>query len=178
MSLQPQTQVLYADELRRNPATGEEEPFFKPDWSPDLLLSMNYIGRFWLVEEALLSRTVERAGRQGLTRGDYDLLLRCTEAAAVIGHVPKLLWRSEPLAAQSAIGERQAIADALTRRNVSASVQNGAVPGNDGSVTVAGSIVQFNNANSYGPATAGTQCRRCESHWIPAQLPKRAGMTS
>ena len=33
----------------------EREPFFKPDFSPDLLLSTNYIGRPWFASTALLA---------------------------------------------------------------------------------------------------------------------------
>jgi hypothetical protein len=34
--------MLYADEVRLSPASHEREPFSKPDFSPDLLLSTNY----------------------------------------------------------------------------------------------------------------------------------------
>src|SRR5262249_10854718 len=39
--------LLYADERRLNPASHRVEAFFKPQWSPDLLWSTNYIGRPW-----------------------------------------------------------------------------------------------------------------------------------
>ena len=41
---------------RISPTTREREPFFKPDFSPDLLLSTNYIGRPWFAAAALLRR--------------------------------------------------------------------------------------------------------------------------
>ena len=53
---------LYSDERRRNPATGNVEAFFKPRWSPDLLLSTNYIGRLWCARAALV---------RSIARGDY-----------------------------------------------------------------------------------------------------------
>ena len=49
--------MLYADEVRLSPASREREPFFKPDFSPDLLLSTNYIGRPWFASTALLGRS-------------------------------------------------------------------------------------------------------------------------
>ena len=82
--------MLYADEVRLSPASREREPFFKPDFSPDLLLSTNYIGRPWFASTALL-------GRSGVTPatcwqgGEYDAVLRCTEQADSIHHVPRLL---------------------------------------------------------------------------------------
>jgi GT2 family glycosyltransferase len=37
--------VFYADEDRRDRHGNRRDPRFKPDWSPDLLLAVNYIGR-------------------------------------------------------------------------------------------------------------------------------------
>ena len=45
---------FYSDEKCINPVTGVIEEFFKPQWSPDLLLSTNYIGRFWCASLELL----------------------------------------------------------------------------------------------------------------------------
>ena len=81
---------LYADEACVSPASREREPFFKPDFSPDLLLSTNYIGRPWFAAAALLRR-VAVTPRALLRDGEYDLVLRCTEQAAAVHHVPKLL---------------------------------------------------------------------------------------
>ena len=67
--------MLYADEVRLSPASREREPFFKPDFSPDLLLSTNYIGRPWFASTALL-------GRSGVTLRDVlrDRRVRCRAA--------------------------------------------------------------------------------------------------
>ena len=81
---------LYSDERRRNPATGNIEAFFKPQWSPDLLLSTNYIGHLWCARAALLCSIADPA-EDLLAHGDYDLVLRCTEAAKTIRHVAAVL---------------------------------------------------------------------------------------
>ena len=67
--------MLYADEVRLSPASREREPFFKPDFSPDLLLSTNYIGRPWFASTALL-------GRSGVTLRDLlrGRRIRCRAA--------------------------------------------------------------------------------------------------
>jgi ADP-heptose:LPS heptosyltransferase/GT2 family glycosyltransferase len=71
---------LYSDERRIDPADGTLKAFFKPDWSPDLLLSTNYIGRLWAASRALLRRTGLNLG--GLLRhGEFDAVLRLTEQA-------------------------------------------------------------------------------------------------
>ena len=72
--------LLYADEVRMSPVSREREPFFKPDFSPDLLLSTNYIGRPWFASTALLGRSGVTV-RDLLQAGEYDVVLRCTEQA-------------------------------------------------------------------------------------------------
>lgn len=78
---------LSTDGLRCN-------PFFKPDWSPDLFLSQMYIAHLTVFRRSLM----DRAGRMRTDcdgSQDYDLVLRCMEAGAVIAHVPRILyhWR-------------------------------------------------------------------------------------
>ena len=43
----PEAAILYCDERRYDYATKAISAFFKPDWSPDLLLATNYLGRLW-----------------------------------------------------------------------------------------------------------------------------------
>jgi hypothetical protein len=52
----PDADYIYSDERRIDPWTGTVAPFFKPDWSPDLLLSFNYIGRLWAASPDLAAR--------------------------------------------------------------------------------------------------------------------------
>ena len=82
--------MLYADEVRSSPASREREAFFKPDFSPDLLLSTNYIGRPWFASTALLGRSGVTT-RDLLQAGEYDAVLRCAEQAVRVHHVPALL---------------------------------------------------------------------------------------
>lgn len=87
--------MLYSDEDKVD-MEGKRyfEPHFKPDFNPDLLRSMNYICH-------LLAVRTDVAARAGGFRSefdgaqDYDFILRCSECAAQIYHVPKILyhWR-------------------------------------------------------------------------------------
>jgi len=93
----PDLEVIYSDEDRIDSAGRRAAPFFKPDWSPDLLRSVNYVCHFLFVKRSLL----ERVG--GLREGfdgsqDFEVMLRLSEATRGIGHVPKLLyhWRANP----------------------------------------------------------------------------------
>jgi ADP-heptose:LPS heptosyltransferase/GT2 family glycosyltransferase len=119
--LQPQADFLYSDEQRIDPADATIKAFFKPDWSPDLLLSTNYIGQFW----AARPRLVAAAGLlQGeiLAGAEYDTVLRLSEQATAVHHVAKVLCatirRATPRAPQ-----RQALMRAMRRRGVNAQVQ-------------------------------------------------------
>lgn len=93
---QPLPELLYTDEDKIS-GDGSEyfQPNLKPDFNPDLLRSNNYICHFLVAARALL----ERAGgfdRRYDGAQDYDFILRCTEQANGICHIPKVLyhWRT------------------------------------------------------------------------------------
>ncbi len=90
INMEQAVDLLYSDE--DSLSEGQRRDFlFKPDWSPDLLLSMNYIGHFFLARKKLFA---EAGGLPyGLTsEGIYDLLLRVTERTGKVAHVPQLLY--------------------------------------------------------------------------------------
>jgi len=70
------------------------EPHFKPDFSPDTLRSYNYITHFTVIKKGLLDSVGWfREGFDGSQ--DYDLILRATEKARRVCHIPRVLyhWR-------------------------------------------------------------------------------------
>ena len=91
----PAADLLYSDEDKIDNKGKRFEPFFKPDWSPDLILSENYMTHFLVLRRDLAEKTgrlnPEYDGSQ-----DYDLILRASEQAQEIHHVPKVLyhWRA------------------------------------------------------------------------------------
>ena len=119
---------LYSDERRTDPADGAARAFFKPDWSPDLLLSSNYIGRLWAATPDQLARTGVTLG--DLARhGDYDTVLRLTEQAALIGQVAKVLCARGGRTLDAPAAERRALQRALTRRGIAAEIKPGVLSG-------------------------------------------------
>jgi GT2 family glycosyltransferase len=91
---EPGVEILYFDEDRLAPAgQGRQDPFFKPDWSPDLLLSTGYL------DHALFKRSlVEQARDQAGEKASWDeLVFRCVELAAGIGHLPQVLYHRHPV---------------------------------------------------------------------------------
>lgn len=91
----PGCDVLYSDEDKLDMDGGALfEAHFKPDFNPDLLTSVNYICHLFAVKKEIL----EWAGgfrREFDGAQDYDFIFRCTEAAAKIVHIPRVLyhWR-------------------------------------------------------------------------------------
>jgi ADP-heptose:LPS heptosyltransferase/GT2 family glycosyltransferase len=113
-ALQRDADFIYADERRHDPAQGVTQPWLKPDWAPDLLLSSNYIGRPWCASAPL----VGKAGlsvQQMATHGSYDTVLRLTEAARQIYHIPRILCDRTGTHEDSKTLERRALAGALQR---------------------------------------------------------------
>ncbi len=127
-ALNPDGDFFYSDERSRNPATGAVAPYFKPQWSPDLMLSTNYIGRLWCAGGDLL-RSVARPTEVLLQTGEYDLVLRCTEKAAAIRHIPAVLCERAEAELDPPEQAKEALERALTRRDIVGEIQPGAVAG-------------------------------------------------
>jgi glycosyltransferase involved in cell wall biosynthesis len=88
---------LYSDEDLVDAAGRRHSPFAKPDWSPERLRSQNYCCHFSVLRASL----VRDVGgfRQGFDGSqDHDLVLRVTEQARRIVHIPEILyhWRVLP----------------------------------------------------------------------------------
>ena len=111
--------LVYSDEDTLELDGRRVDPFFKPDWSPDLLLSCNYVHRLGIFRRRCL---LEVGGLgTGLSGGDdYDLVLRLTERTRRIAHVPKVLYhaRKTPGSAEASASSRRALEAALRRRGI------------------------------------------------------------
>ncbi len=136
----PTATILYSDEDKLNQAGIRVNPFFKPDWSPDLLLSMMYTSHLTVYERSLITQLDGfRLGYEGAQ--DYDLMLRATEQVdeQTIIHIPSILYHWREAAGSTAVGVsnkpaahqhgKQALQDALQRRHIAATVIDGYGPG-------------------------------------------------
>ena len=107
-------------------------PFFKPDWSPDTLMSIMYTCHLGVYRTSLVR---EIGGLRSECDGsqDYDFTLRFTEKTTHIGHVPKILYhwreRAESTAAHMETkpyvfeAAKKAKLDACERRGLKAGVE-------------------------------------------------------
>ena len=93
----PDTDFVYSDDDKIDGEGRRFAPQFKPDWSPELLLSYMYFSHVIAVRRELFDQLGGmRVGFEGSQ--DYDFTLRATEQARHVGHVPLVLyhWRVLP----------------------------------------------------------------------------------
>jgi GT2 family glycosyltransferase len=94
---QPTLKLLYSDEDKLDENGARFDPYFKPDWNPELLLSHNFICHLAVYQTALVTESGGfRRGFEGSQ--DLDLALRCIARLqpSEIGHIPHVLyhWRA------------------------------------------------------------------------------------
>jgi GT2 family glycosyltransferase/2-polyprenyl-3-methyl-5-hydroxy-6-metoxy-1,4-benzoquinol methylase len=129
---------LYSDEDKKKMDGRLTEAFFKPGWSPDLLMSVNYVTHFSVYRKETLDRVGGfRLGFDGSQ--DYDLVLRVSEMTDRIAHIPLPLytWRKVPGSAATHVGAkdyayeagRRALGEAIERRGLRGRVEEALVGG-------------------------------------------------
>jgi GT2 family glycosyltransferase len=128
----PDAQLIYSDHDHIDPGGLRSAPFFKPDWSPDLLRSWDYLGPLAALRA---ERVREAAGwRQGFgPASDFDLHLRVIESLRgdQVRHVAKVLSHRTaaplhpglPGDTEHMLAGRQAVAEHLERLGRSADVE-------------------------------------------------------
>ena len=116
--------MLYTDECRMQ--DGKREYLWKPDYSPDLLRSENYIGPRVVLSRGLIIRSGFRLGADA---PDYDGILRLTEKAEKVGHIRRALVNAGKHPAEAEEKEMQALQAHLSRTGLRGSVEPGRVKG-------------------------------------------------
>ena len=122
---------IYSDEDKINVRGRRCDPNFKPDFSPDTLLSLNYICHLTTIRKSLVEKVGGfEVGLEGAQ--DYDLFLKCTERTKNIYHIPKILyhWRMVEGSTSMVIDNKsyavekgkKAIENALKRRKIDGTV--------------------------------------------------------
>ncbi|MCL1869574.1 MAG: glycosyltransferase [Promicromonosporaceae bacterium] len=138
IKVHPEADYLYSDEDKVDDEGRFYDEFRKPDWSPERLRSHMYTGHLSVLRTAL----VREVG--GFHEGfdgsqDHDLVLRVTEKARGVVHVPEVLyhWRVVPGSAAGDpdakpyawIAGRKAVDEHLRRTGVKGHADFGPHPG-------------------------------------------------
>ena len=122
---------IYSDEDKIDFKGKYMEPHFKPDYSPDTLMGVNYICHLSCIRKSIVDDIggfrSEYDGAQ-----DYDLFLRVVEKTNHIYHINKILyhWRQTMTSTAGYLGNKsyaylagkRAIEDAITRRKLKGEV--------------------------------------------------------
>ena len=95
----PDVDFIYTDEDKFEELDGKRyDPYFKSDFAPDTLRANNFICHFSVFKKELMD---ELGGFRSEFDGaqDYDIILRMSEKAKKIIHIPKILyhWRVHTL---------------------------------------------------------------------------------
>lgn len=104
----PQWQIVYSDEDKIDADGKRYDPYFKPDWNPDLLCGQNCVSHLGVYSRSLMNAV--GGFREGLEGSqDWDLVLRCSERLepGQIGHVPAVLYHWRAVAGSTALGVDQ-----------------------------------------------------------------------
>ncbi|MGI6019992.1 MAG: glycosyltransferase family 2 protein [Lachnospiraceae bacterium] len=134
----PYVDMLYSDEDKIGKSGIPTQPHMKPDFNFDLLCTVNYICHLTVVKRSLLEKAgMLRSEFNGAQ--DYDFILRCTEMAENIKHIPKILyhWRlSENSTSENPESKtyafeagRRAVEEHYKRLGIPATVRFGEYPG-------------------------------------------------
>ena len=134
----PDADYLYSDEDKVDDEGHHYDEFRKPVWSPERLRGQMYTCHFSVLRTSLVRRVGRfRQGYEGSQ--DHDLVLRVTERARRVVHVPEVLyhWRTIPGSAAAdadakpyaALAGRQAVQDQLDRLGIAGTVEHGPAPG-------------------------------------------------
>jgi GT2 family glycosyltransferase len=99
----PEADYAYTDEDKIDVGGRHSSPFFKPDWSPERLRTQMYTCHMSVLRRALVEEVggfdPEYEGSQ-----DWDLVLRVTERARAVVHVPRILYHWRTLETSAASG--------------------------------------------------------------------------
>lgn len=122
--------LIYSDwDLISEDGTARFNPFFTPEWSPELILSANFAVHLLVVRT---QRIRDVGGLRPEVDGaqDWDLVLRVSEAKGGVRRVPGVLyhWRADPTSAAMTLDTKPR-AEAAQRRVVEEHLQRTGSPG-------------------------------------------------
>ena len=134
LQVNPDADMIYSDEDKIDLEGHRSDPFFKPDWSPDMFLSCMYTCHLGIYRKKIIDDL--RGFREGYDGSqDYDLVLRVIEKTDSIHHIAKVLyhWRTVP-GSTAAKGEyksyafvaaKKALSDFINRKCIKGQVIDG-----------------------------------------------------
>lgn len=107
LAASPEADYVYTDEDKIDRAGRHQAPFFKPDWAPERMRTQMYTCHLSVLRRSLVEQVggfdPEFEGSQ-----DWDLILKVTERARKVLHVPRVLYHWRTLETSTAGGGEEA----------------------------------------------------------------------
>ena len=134
----PGVGLIYSDEDKLDMKGVRVEPYFKPDYSPDLLHTNNYICHFTVIKKELADQL--GGFREGLDGSqDHDIIIRAAAATDTVVHIPKILYHWRKIPGSTAVSYdsksyaweagRRAVEDQLSKDETGVKVEFGSLKG-------------------------------------------------
>jgi glycosyltransferase involved in cell wall biosynthesis/protein-L-isoaspartate O-methyltransferase len=134
----PDVGLIYSDEDKLDMQGKRLEAYFKPDYSPDLLHTNNYICHFTVIKKSIADQL--GGFREGLDGSqDHDIIIRSAAAAERIVHIPKILYHWRKIPGSTAVtydsksyaweAGRKAVEDQLKKEESGVRVEFGSLKG-------------------------------------------------
>jgi GT2 family glycosyltransferase/protein-L-isoaspartate O-methyltransferase len=112
--------IIYSDHDLLAADGGRHRPFFKPGWSPELLLSMDYVGPFVCLSKEAGRRALDVDGTP--IASIYDLLLRLVDEDLTVVRIPDVLWTRTSESHRDKERGRELVLRVAERRGMEAAV--------------------------------------------------------
>lgn len=92
---------IYSDKDKIDDSGKRFDPFFKPDWSPEIMLNANYLTHLNLMRTSIVKKV---GGWDPKTDGaqDWDIFLKVIAASKKVAHIPKVLYHWRVIATSTA----------------------------------------------------------------------------
>lgn len=134
----PDVGLIYSDEDKMDMQGERLEAYFKPDYSPDLLQTNNYICHFTVIKKSIADSV--GGFREGLDGSqDHDIIIRSAAAAERVVHIPKILYHWRKIPGSTAVSYdsksyaweagRKAVEDQLKKDETGVRVEFGSLKG-------------------------------------------------
>jgi GT2 family glycosyltransferase len=115
----PDADYVYTDEDKIDTAGHHSGPFFKPDWSPERMRTQMYTCHLSVFRRSLVEEVggfdPEFEGSQ-----DWDLVLKVTERARAVLHIPRVLYHWRMIETSAAGGDAKPWAFEAGKRAIQA----------------------------------------------------------
>jgi O-antigen biosynthesis protein len=121
----PDSEILYSDHDYIDQNNIHIDPFFKPDWSPYLFKSMDYISSFYIIRKNIVKKINFNLIIDECF--NFDVLLQSIENSKIFRHISIPLYSIKNEIKIDFSSKKLALSNHLKRSNISAKIKTGIV---------------------------------------------------